>query len=81
MTLELQLADYFNGYRFRLQCRQCGNGWHKDPSDLLHYPMLHTRMYLNEIEQVLPCRACHKMAVRITPLIIKPAHHFVGGLG
>jgi len=81
VTIDLQLADYSDGYRFRLQCQQCGNGWHKDPADLLQYSILHTRMYLVEIEQILPCRSCHETAVRITPIIIKPTHHFVGGLG
>lgn len=81
MSTELQLIDYSDGYRFRLNCKRCNNGWYEEPAALIEHPMLHARMYLEELEQTLTCRACHARAVKVTPIILKPTHHFVGGLG
>ncbi|WP_262694277.1 hypothetical protein [Kordiimonas aquimaris] len=81
MSYALQLGDYTEGYRFRLQCKACNYGWYTEPADLLQHTDTHARMYLDETEHMLVCLACKKHKVIITPLIIKPKHHFVGGLG
>lgn len=81
MSMDLQLADYTDGYRFRLNCRHCGNGWYEEPANLVVHPLLHSRMYLVEIEQALVCRGCRSSKIKVTPIILKPTHHFVGGLG
>ena len=77
---ELQLQDYAEGYRFRVKCRSCGYGWYEDPSDFLGRPDTHSRMYLEEVETLLNCRACRRTGGIITPLILTATHHFVGGL-
>lgn len=77
---ELQLQDYRDGYRFRIRCRSCGYGWYEKPTDLLARPDTHSRMYLEEVEKLLECRACHHAGTLITPLILTATHHFVGGL-
>ena len=77
---ELQLQDYEDGYRFRIKCRACGYGWYEEPSELLVRSNTHRRMYLEEVETRLVCRACHRANTAITPLIITATHHFVGGM-
>ena len=81
MSNDLQLGDYADGYKFRLQCKACRYGWYEEPIDLIQHSAIHARMYLGEVEQALSCRACRKTTVKITPMIIKPTHHFVGGMG
>ena len=77
---DLQLQDYQDGYRFRVKCRSCGYGWYEEPVELLARSDTHSRMYLEEVEKLLTCRACRQTGTVITPLILSATHHFVGGL-
>lgn len=77
---DLQLQDYMDGYRFQVKCTACGYEWYQEPQDLRELPHSHDRMYIAEFEQVLVCRSCHKTRAKITPIIIMPTHHFVGGM-
>ncbi len=79
-TYELQLRDYEEGYRFRLACKGCGYGWYLEPKDVLAQDCMHTNMYLEEVAAALNCRHCRANHIEITPLLIKPQHHFVGGM-
>ena len=77
---ELQLLDYADGYRFRMKCKACGYGWYAEPKELLEHAQTHDRMYLDEVAKLLRCRACYRYHALITPIIVTPVHHFVGGL-
>lgn len=76
----LQLIDYKDGYRFRVKCSGCGYGWYAEPKELLEHFETHERMYLDEVAKVLWCKSCYTSQAIITPIIIMPTHHFVGGM-
>lgn len=80
MTLELQLEDYLEGWQLRVKCEHCGHGCYETPEDLLARPDTHARMYLDEVEKLLVCKECKQRKAKITPLLQRPQHHFVGGL-
>ncbi|WCL54419.1 hypothetical protein [Gimibacter soli] len=80
MTKDLQLRDYEEGYRFRVLCRTCRYGWNEEPAGLLTRKGLRKTLYLEELEAKLCCPRCRRTSTKITPIIIKPQHHFVGGM-
>jgi len=80
VSMDLQLRDYSEGYRFRVQCRGCGYSWYQVPSELLSHGMMHQNMGLDEVSQCLPCKQCKQARTVITPIIEAKSHHFSGGI-
>ncbi len=80
MTCDLQLRDYEEGYRFQVLCSHCGFQWYENPHDVLLMPTTHSNMYLDEVGAVLRCINCKQHNSKITPLLIRRTHHFVGGM-
>ena len=80
MTCDLQLRDYAEGYRFQVTCKACAFEWYENPHDVLLMPATHDNMYLDEVGAVLRCINCKQHSSKITPLLIRRTHHFVGGM-
>lgn len=78
----LHLQDYKEGYRFRLLCqdKRCKYQWYEWPKDLLDKPYTHARLYLDELEALVPCPNCKRANSKITPIPLHKQHSFVGGL-
>jgi len=77
---DLQLCDYAEGYRFQMKCGSCGFEWYETPAEILASPLTHSRMYLDEVAATLKCINCKQYKAKITPLLVRSTHHFVGGM-
>lgn len=82
MNNDLQLIDYYDGYIFRFICgvSRCGHQWADLPEKLMECPSIHKNMYLPEVEEHITCPRCRQAKVKITVILQKPHHHFVGGM-
>lgn len=86
MTIDLQLTDYEDGYRFACRCCLCGFTWYEQPTELLKRPRIHARMYVSEVEQALVCPRSRDhprkatQQITIMPIRAHKDHHFIGGL-
>ena len=79
-SFDLQLRDYSEGYRFYVICKHCSFEWHEWPDALLADETRHQGMYLDDVAKTLTCQNCKGHSTKITPLLVRSTHHFVGGL-